>query len=128
MFQPDYYEPTNLIKLSFTPAGLASCQQFITQHNGPLYNTEQLEATAAASLLNLFELFDDEKWVLGSDTQRFGALSTNYGHDYHVHYMHATRQADDSWLVGTPEEFPVSEEYLKRRQESEAAIIKSLTA
>lgn len=113
--------------ISLTPSGLAACQAFIADHGATPLNAEQLEATIAESLASLFELLADERWLLCADTHVFGALGATYAdQSYHKLTLHANDQGDDTWLVGTPDEFPVSDEYRRRRAESEAAIIRGL--
>lgn len=116
-------EPLNI---SFTPAGLAACHAFIAGHGGSPHNEEQLEAIAAESIRTLLDLLQDERWLLGYDTHQVKTIgATTPDQKYHTLTLHAC-QIDDGWMVGTPEEYPVSDEYLRRRRESASAIIRNL--
>jgi hypothetical protein len=110
--------------ITLTPLARAACVSFGAAHGAPV-NVEQLEAVVAQSLDNLFTLFADERWILAADTQRFAAMGINHRFD-RLLQLHARRNDDESWTVGTPEEFPVSAEYLRRREESELAIIRRI--
>lgn len=125
---PRLHEPPPLLTIALTSAALDACHAFIASHAGPPHNEEQLEAIIAESLRSLLVLLEEERWLHGYDTHQIKAVAAiTADGKYHTLTLHASQQADDSWIVGTPGEFPVSEEYLRRRRESEAAIIRSLS-
>jgi hypothetical protein len=113
-----------LIKL--TPSALSACHAFVREHGGSALNTEQLEAFVEDSLESLLVLIDDQPWLTCCDTHQFNALEAQVAGTPHTLSLNARRQAGESWMVGTPEEYPVTEEYLKRRIHSEAEILRQL--
>lgn len=113
-----------MIKL--TTKANAACHAFIKQHLNPPSTDEQIEALVSDSLASLFALIDDQPWLTVCDTHTFNAIEARTSKDAYYLVLHASRQADDTWLIGTPTEFPVSEEYLKRRKQSEDVIVRQL--
>lgn len=112
--------------IRLTPAAIAACHDFIKLHGGTPINNEQLEAMVDDSLDSLFVLIDDQPWLTCADTHQFNAIEARAGDDVHYLVLHTNRQPNEDWLVGTKEEYPITEEYLRRRAHSEAEIVRRL--
>lgn len=111
--------------IRLTPAAITACHDFIKLHGGTPINNEQLEAMVDDSLDSLFVLIDDQPWLTCVDTHQFNAIEARAGDDVHYLVLNA-RSAPEGWVIGTKEEYPITEEYLRRRAHSEAEIVRRL--
>ena len=100
------------------------CRLFVSEH-GIRVNEEQIEAAIHASLESFLDLISEEKWLTACDTHYFVAVELTTKPPKLL-TLHAHRDEANVWTIATPDEYPVGEEYMKRRIESEAAIIRKL--
>jgi hypothetical protein len=112
------------LNLTLTPSALAACHRFADEH-GVAIDAAAIAESVGESLAGLLALIADERWLLCADVHRFHALAINHQLAPTL-TLHARHNDDESWTVGTPEEFPVSAEYERRRHESGLAILRRL--
>lgn len=115
--------PVHKVVCELTDEATSNCHAFVKEHGATPLADHQARAMTSDSLATLINLIAEDAWLSACSTHVFTAIEARRGKITSRLTLHASRQSGDVWLIGTPTEFPLSEEYTVRRADFERATV-----